>query len=244
MYNTLVIARRELRSYFTTPLAYIFLIIFLLLSAVFTFFIGGFFARGQADLQSFFIFHPWLYLFLIPAVSMRLWAEERRTGTIELLLTLPISTFDAVLGKYLAAWFFCGTALLLTFPIWITVSVLGDPDHGVIFTSYLASFLMAGSFLAIGSCMSALTRNQVISFVLSLAVCFVFMFSGIEMVLSLFDAFLPAVFVKAMATFSFLTHFSGITEGLIDIRDMIFFISLSVLWLFFNVLIVDMKKGV
>ena len=170
--------RRELRSYFATPVAYVFIVIFLMLTGVFTFYLGGFYEREQADLRPFFNFHPWLYLFLVPAVAMRLWAEERKSGTIELLMTLPVSPLQAVVGKFLAAWAFIGIALLLTFPIWITVNYLGDPDNGVILSAYTGSFLMAGGFLAIGSCISATTRNQVIAFVLTVVVCFGFLLAG------------------------------------------------------------------
>ena len=165
MHAVRTIFERELRAYFTTPLAYVFIVIFLALTGSLTFFLGGFFERGQADLAPFFLFHPWLYLFLVPAIAMRLWAEERRSGTIELLMTLPTTTFAAVLGKFLAAWVFAGIALLLTFPMWLTVNWLGDPDNGVILVSYLGSWLMAGAFIAIGACVSALTKNQVIAFV-------------------------------------------------------------------------------
>ena len=167
MRNIFIIAKRELGTYFGTPLAYVFIVIFLALTGALTFYLGGFLYNGEADLHVFFVYHPWVYLLLVPAVAMRLWAEERKTGTIENLMTLPVSTYEAVLGKYLAAWVFCGIALALTFPIWITVNILGDPDNGVIIASYLGSFLMAGAFLAIGSCMSALTKNQVIAFVIA-----------------------------------------------------------------------------
>ena len=160
------IFKREFRSYFATPLALVFLTIFLMLSGFFTFKLGGFYEQGQADLRSFFVWHPWLYLFIVPAISMRLWAEERKTGTVELLFTLPVSLFEAMAGKFLAAWAFIGTSLLLTFPMILTVSFLGDPDLGVIFASYVGSFLMAGTYLAIGMCISAATNNQVISFCL------------------------------------------------------------------------------
>ncbi|RMH06899.1 MAG: ABC transporter permease, partial [Nitrospirae bacterium] len=178
-----VIFRRELAGYFSTPIAAVFLVIFLLLSGAFTFYLGNFFVRGQADLVPFFTFHPWLYLVLIPALAMRLWAEERRSGTIELLFTLPVTLGEAVVGKFLAAWCFTAIALALTFPMWITVNVLGSPDNGVILASYLGSLLMAGGFLAIGSCMSALTKNQVIAFVVSVVVCLGFVLSGFPMVL-------------------------------------------------------------
>ena len=163
--------RRKLKSYFATPVAYVFIVIFLVLMSTFTFYLGNFYERGQADLAPFFVFHPWLYLLLVPAIAMRLWAEERKTGSIELLMTLPVSTTEAVLGKFLASWIFVGIALALTFPIWITVNYLGDPDNGVIFAGYIGSFLMAGAFLSIGCFVSALTRNQVVAFVIAAAVC-------------------------------------------------------------------------
>ncbi len=157
--------RRELASYFATPLAYIFLLIFLVLANLFTFYLGEFFERGQADLNPFFNYHPWLFLFLIPAVSMRLWADERRTGSIELLMTLPVTLWQAVVGKFLAAWAFTTLALVLTFPIWITVNYLGSPDNGAILAAYIGSMLLAAGFLSIGSLASALTRNPVVAFI-------------------------------------------------------------------------------
>lgn len=238
-----VIFRRELASYFSTPLAYVFIIIFLALCGAFTFYIGAFFERGQADLRSFFHFHPWLYLFLIPAVTMRLWAEERKSGTIELLMTLPVSTFDAVMGKFLAAWFFVIISVALTFPIWITVNYLGDPDNGVILASYIGSFLLAGAFLAIGACVSASTKNQVIAFILAAVICFLFLMSGLDLVIDFFRGWLPGFVVNAIASMSFLTHFNAITKGVIDLRDLIFFGSLIAVSLFINVVFVDLKKA-
>lgn len=243
MRNVLVILRREFAGYFTTPLAYVFLVVFLALAGALTFYVGNFFEREQADLEPFFTFHPWLYLFLIPAISMRLWAEERKTGTIELLLTLPVSTSEAVLGKFLAAWAFSGAALGLTFPIWITVNVLGRPDNGVILAGYLGSFVMAGAFLAIGACMSALTKNQVIAFVVACAACFLFILSGTPMVLNFVQSWLPQVLVDAVASFSFLTHFNAIKKGVIDLRDVVFLASLIALFLFANVVLVDSRKA-
>ena len=191
MRNIGLIFRRELAAYFATPLAYIFIIIFLVLAGTLTFFVGSFMERDQADLQAFFSFHPWLYLFLVPALSMRLWAEERRTGSIELLLTMPITMTQAVLGKYLAAWVFTGIALALTAPIWLTVNYLGDPDNGVIVASYVASFLMAGAFMAIGSMISASTKNQVIAFVLTTTICFVLTLAGSPIVIEFFANWAP-----------------------------------------------------
>ncbi len=244
MAGTLTILRRELAGYFTSPLAYVFITIFLMLSGALTFYLGGFFQRGQADLQAFFLFHPWLYLFLIPAVAMRLWAEERKTGTIEFLMTLPVSTGQAVAGKFLAAWAFAGIALLLTFPIWITVNVLGTPDNGVILATYLASWLMAGGFLAIGACLSAVTRNQVIAFVLAAAVCFVFNLAGIELVQNFLRAWTPSFFADAVGSFSFLSNYQAISQGVIDLRHLLFFGSLIGIALLINTLIVDLRKGI
>ena len=243
MRNVLVVFRREFAAYFTTPLAYVFLVVFLALAGALTFYIGNFFEREQADLEPFFTFHPWLYLFLIPAISMRLWAEERKTGTIEVLLTLPVSISEAVLGKYLAAWAFTGVALILTFPMWVTVNVLGRPDNGVILTGYLGSFVMAGAFLAIGACMSALTKNQVIAFVVACAACFLFILSGTPMVLNFVEGWLPQVLVDAIASFSFLTHFNAIKRGVIDLRDVIFLASLIGLFLCANTVLVDLRKA-
>jgi len=243
MRNVAIITRRELAAYFATPLAYIFIVIFLVMSGVFTFFVGGLLQRGQADLQPFFTFHPWLYLFLVPALSMRLWAEERRSGTMELFLTLPIRMIDAVLGKFLAAWIFTGIALALTFPLWITVNLLGEPDNGVIVASYIGSFLMAGAFLAVGSMISACTKNQVIAFVISAAVLFVLTMAGSTVVLDAVRGWAPATLVDIVAGFGFLTHFQSISRGVIDLRDAIYFISVVAVALTANALIVDLKKA-
>ncbi|HCU53530.1 MAG TPA: ABC transporter permease, partial [Gammaproteobacteria bacterium] len=232
MNNIMAIARRELANYFATPVAYVFIVIFLALTGVFTFYLGGFYERGQADLQPFFLYHPWLYLFLIPALSMRLWSEERKAGTIELLMTLPISTWQAVLGKFLAAWAFTTIALFLTFPIWITVNYLGDPDNPVILAGYLGSLLMAGAFLAVGAAISSLTRNQVIAFVITVVLCFGFILSGFPLVLDFFRGWLPHGVVMSIAYLSFWTHFDSITKGVIDLRDVIFFGSFIACWLF------------
>jgi ABC-2 type transport system permease protein len=191
----------------------------------------------------FFAYHPWLYLFLVPAISMRLWAEERRAGTMELLLTLPVPLWATVLGKYLAAWAFTGIALALTFPIWLTVNFLGEPDNGVILASYIGSFLVAGGYLAIGACISATTNNQVIAFVVSVVVCFLFTVSGSPLVLDFFHAWAPMALSEAIASFSFVTHFTAITAGVLDFRDLVFFFSLIALFLAANVVVVDLKKG-
>jgi ABC-2 type transport system permease protein len=210
---------------------------------VFTFYIGNFYGSGVADLQSFFGFHPWLYLFLIPALAMRLWAEERRSGTLELLLTLPVPPWKAVLGKFLAAWAFAGLALALTFPIWLTVNYLGAPDNGVILASYVGSFLMAGAYLAIGAAISAATSNQVIAFIVAVVVCFLFTVSGAPLVLDVFQGWAPLPLMQAISSFSFLTHFTSIAAGVIDLRDVIFFLSLIGLFLFANILIVDLRRS-
>lgn len=237
------IFKRELGSYFDTPVAYVFIVIFLVLNGIFTFYVGGFFERGQADLAPFFEFHPWLYMFLIPAVSMRLWSEERKSGTLELILTLPVSLTASVVGKFLAAWVFTGLALLGTIPIWVTVNYLGDPDNTVIAISYIGSLLMAGGFLSIGSCVSALTKNQVIAFVVSFIICLAFNLSGFPMVLDVFNAWAPQFVVEVIGSFSFLTHFDSIQKGVIDVRDLIFFASLIGFWLFANVLAIEFNKG-
>ena len=238
-----VVFKRELGSYFATPLAYVFIVIFLVLSGVFTFYLGSFFERGQADLSAFFSFHPWLYLFLVPAIAMRLWAEERKAGTIELLMTLPITRTEAVVGKFLAAWVFAGIALLLTFPMVLTVNFLGEPDNGAIVTGYIGSWLMAGGFLAIGSCMSALSKNQVIAFILTVSVSFLFIVSGFPMVLDALSAWSPQVLIDAVASLSFLTRFDAISKGVIDLRDLLYFITLIAAWLAATAVVIDLKKA-
>jgi ABC-2 type transport system permease protein len=243
MNKVIVIFRRELASYFATPLAYVFIIIFLLLTAIFTFQIGGFLERGQADLQAFFRWHPWIYLVLIPAISMRLWAEERNSGSIELLMTLPIELWQAVAGKFLAAWAFAGIALALTFPIWVTVNYLGSPDNGVIVAAYFGSWLMAGGFLAIGMCLSAATRNQVIAFITAALVGFLFLLAGFPLVLDLVRGVLPEQIVEGIASLSFLTHFEAISKGVIDLRDVVYFVALAVFWLMATALVLDLKKA-
>ena len=237
------VCKRELRSYFATPVAYVFIVIFLVLSSAFTFYLGNFYERGQADLLPFFSFLPWLYLFLVPAVSMRLWSEERKSGTIELLLTLPITMWQAVVGKFLAAWFFIGIALALTFPLWITVNYLGDPDNGVIFASYLGAWLMAGAFLAIGSCISAATRNQVVAFILTVVVCFLLVMAGFPLVLDAFRSWAPQMLVDAIASLSFLTHFASISKGVIDLRDLLYFVLMIGFWLYASAIVIDLKKA-
>lgn len=243
MRNIWFIMKRELSGYFATPVAYVFIIIFLLLTGFSTFFVGDFFERGEADLYPFFSVHPWIYILLIPAISMRLWSEERKNGSIELLMTLPVSVIEAVLGKFLAAWAFTGLALILNFPLWITVNYLGSPDNGVIFAGFLGSLLMAGGFLAIGACISATTKNQVIAFVLSLIVSLIFVLSGYGIVLDFFSGWAPVALINAISSFSFLTHFDAISKGVIDMRDMLYFASVIIVWLFANAVVVNARKA-
>ena len=221
------IAKRELSSYFTSPVAYVFLVIFLLLAGFFTFTAGAFFERGEASLGAFFSWHPWLYLVLVPAVGMRLWAEERRSGTIELLLTMPIAPWQAILGKFLASWIFLAVALVLTFPVVITVNVLGSPDNGMIVAGYIGSFLLAGAYLALSCLTSALTRNQVVAFILSVVACLFLILAGFTPVTDLLSRWASASFVDAVAAFSVITHFDGFQKGVIDSRDLFFFLSVT-----------------
>jgi ABC-2 type transport system permease protein len=243
MRNVGIIMRRELISYFATPLAYIFLLIFLVLANLFTFYLGGFFERGQADLNPFFTYHPWLFLFLIPAVSMRLWAEERRSGSIELLMTLPVTLWQAVVGKFLAAWAFIILALVLTFPLWITVNYLGSPDNGAILAAYIGSMLLAAGFLSIGSLASALTRNPVVAFIVGIAACFVFLVAGFPLVLDAFRGWAPQFLVDAVGSLGFLTHYEAISKGVIDIRDLIYFGLLITWFLLATAVVLDVRKS-
>lgn len=238
-----IIFKREFTSFFATPLAYVFLLIFLVLSSVFTFYLGGFYESGQANLNPFFNFHPWLYLFLVPALAMRMWAEERKSGTIELLMTLPITRFESVVGKFLAAWVFAGIALLLTFPMVLTVNYLGDPDNGAILTGYLGSWLLVGAYLSVGSCMSALTKNQVIAFILTVSLCFLFVVSGFSLVLDVFNGWAPQWLLDVVASFSFLTRFQAISKGVIDVRDLLYFLSFITAWLMATAVVIDLKKA-
>ena len=238
-----IIFRREFTSFFATPLAYVFLLIFLVLSSVFTFYLGGFYESGQASLNPFFNFHPWLYLFLVPALAMRMWAEERKSGTIELLMTLPITRFESVVGKFLAAWVFAGIALLLTFPMVLTVNYLGDPDNGAILTGYFGSWLLVGAYLAVGSCMSAWAKNQVIAFILTVSLCFVFVVSGFSLVLDAFNGWAPQWLLDVVASFSFLTRFQAISKGVIDVRDLLYFLSFIAAWLMATAVVIDLKKA-
>jgi gliding motility-associated transport system permease protein len=243
MSGVLAVFKRELKSYFATPIAYVFIVIFLIASGLCTFYFLGFYESGQADLSAFFYMHPWLYLFLVPALSMRLWAEERKSGSIELLMTLPLEMWQAVTGKFLAAWVFTGIALALTFPIWITVNYLGKPDNGVIFAAYLGSFFMAGSFLAIGACISAATKNQVIAFILSFITCFMLLAVGVQLVQQVLSAWAPQWLVDGLASLSFQTHFDFISKGVIDLRDLVYFALLIGMCLYANAIVLQLKKA-
>ena len=235
--------RRELGGYFATPVAYVFLVIFVALAGVLAFYAGRFLERGQADLQPFFSFHPWLYLVLIPALAMRLWAEERRAGTIEFLLTLPVRPTQAVIAKFLAAWVFAAVALVLTAPMWLTVAYLGSPDHGVILASYIGSFLLAGAYLAIGSALSALSRSQAVAFILAAAACFVLTVLGSPVALAIASGWAPPGVVEALATFSVLAHFDDIARGVIDLRAIVFLGSTILLFLVVNVLVLERVRA-
>ncbi|MFT6778286.1 MAG: ABC-2 type transport system permease protein [Paraglaciecola sp.] len=243
MDNISILFRREFSSFFATPIAYVFIGIFLVLSGVCTFFVGGFYERGQADLIPFFNFHPWLYLFLVPAIAMRSWSEERKSGTIELLMTLPISTWQAMLAKHFAAWAVLGLSLLLTFPLWLTVNYLGDPDNGIIAAAYFGSWLMAGAYLSIGMCMSALTKNQVVAFILSVVVCFVFVVSGSNIVLDAFKSWAPSIVIDVVVSFSFLTHFEAMAKGVIALDNLMYFLLVTICWLFAGLVLIEQKKA-
>jgi ABC-2 type transport system permease protein len=233
--NIKTIAKRELLAYFTSPVAYVFIVIFLLLNGFFTFMVGGFFERGEASLaNSFFMWHPWFYLFLVPAVGMRLWADERRVGTLELLLTMPIAPWEAIVGKFVASWLFLGLALVLTFPVVLTVNYLGSPDNGVIFAAYVGSWLMAGAYLAVSCITSAITRSQVVSFIISVVACLFLILAGFPPVINLLQnvAHNWQWLVDLITSFSVITHFEGFQKGVLDSRDIIFFLSAIVFSLF------------
>ena len=241
--KTYIILDRELKGYFRTPLASIFLLVFLALSSGMTFFLGRFFERDQADLTAFFSWHPWLFLVLMPAIGMRLWAEERRSGTIELLITLPVTNTQLVVGKFLASWIFTLIALILTMPIWITVNYLGEPDNHVILISYFGSWLIAWAFLALTSCLSALTKNQVIAFIISSISGFVLIMAGFNLVLSAVRSWSPNWITETISSMSFLSHFSRIQMGVFDLSTLVFSISMIILCLWINVQLVQVKKA-
>ena len=242
-HNIFTLMKRELGGYFTSPIAYVFLVIFLLLTGFFTFTVGNFFERGEASLVSFFTWHPWLYLFLVPAVGMRLWSEERRLGTLELLLTMPITAAQAIIGKFLACWAFLALALALTFPVVGTVYYLGHPDGGAIFAGYLGSLLLAGAYLAVTVATSAMTRNQVISFILSVVICFFLILAGWEPVTSLLVRWAPAGLVDLVTGFSVMPHFASFQRGVVDFRDLLFFASVIVFSLFGTSVILRGLRG-
>lgn len=243
MRNIWTLVKRELHGYFVTPVAYVFIVVFLLLNGICTFYFGDFLGRGQADLVSFFSFHPWIYAVFIPAISMRLWSEERRSGSIELLFTLPISTWQAVLGKYLAALYFAAISLAMTFPLWVVVNYLGKPDNGVIVACYIGSLFMAAGFLAIGAAVSALTKNQVISFVITLLLCLLINLLGFPIVLDFARTLLPRVLVDTIRDFSFLTNYDTISRGIIELRSVVYFASLILLGIFANAVIIENKRA-
>lgn len=243
MSRTITVMKRELSAYFQTPVAYVFMVVFLLSTGAFTFYLGDYFTRGVADLQPFFMWHPWLYLFLVPAISMRLWAEERRSGTIELIMTLPVRTRELVVGKFLAAWIVIILTLCGTAPLWITVNYLGEPDNGVILASYIGSTLMAGAYLSIGSAVSAATSNQIIAFVVSAAICMVFAMMGFSLVVNFLEGWMPQFMITSLASLSVLTHFQDITKGILPIKSIIYFATIILFWLFATHHIVAYVKG-
>jgi ABC-2 type transport system permease protein len=238
-----IIMRRELGSYFATAIAYVVLVFFLLLAGLFGFGFGGLYERQQADLAPFFNFLPWLYLILIPAVSMRLWAEERNRGSIELLLTQPVTLWQAVLGKFLAAWIFVGIALALTFPVWLTINYLGNPDNGAIFASYLGALFVAGGFLALGSLMSTLTKSQLVAFLISAIACFLFIIVGYPVVTDWFNGWAPAWLVNAIASLSFYTHYENIAKGVLDLRDVLYYALVTVFFLLASTVMLESRKS-
>jgi ABC-2 type transport system permease protein len=237
------ILTRELHGYFTSALAYVFIVIFLLLLGFFTFYVSNFFEVGQADLRGFFQWHPWVYLFLVPAVAMRLWSEERRLGTIELLMTMPVTVTQIILGKFLAAWLFIGIALALTFPMVLTVIYLGDPDLGTIFSAYVGSFLMAGAFLSVGGMTSALSRSQVVSFILAVVICLFFILAGFTPVTSVVSGWAPIWVVNLLSELSFLSHFLSLQRGVLDLTDVVYFVSIICFMLYLNGVIIQTRKS-
>ncbi len=241
--NTKGIIKRELAGYFGSPVAYVFLVIFLVLCGFFTFYVSHFYELEQADLRAFFEWHPWIFLFLVPAVGMRLWADERRTGTIELILTLPVTLPEVVVGKFIAAWLFIGLGLFLTFPLVLTVSYLGDPDLGAVFCAYLGSFLLAGAYLSVGSMTSSMTRNQVISFILSVIICLFLVLAGWPPVIEILSGWSPLWLIDVISGFSFMPHFQSMERGVLDLRDIIYYISVIFFMLFSNGVVLQNRKA-
>lgn len=238
-----VLTKREFMSFFATPVAYVFIAIFLIMSGIMTFNLGDLYERGQADLLPFFNFHPWLYLFLVPAFAMRSWSEERRSGSIELLMTLPITPLQAMAAKFLSAWLVLGLALVLTFPLWLTINYLGDPDNGVVLAAYIGSWLMAGAFLAVGICMSAISKSQIVAFILAVSVSFLFVLSGSDVVLQAFKGWLPTAAIDVIASLSFLQHFDSIAKGVLSARDVGYFLVVILCWLYAGLVIIEEKKA-
>ena len=241
--NIQSITRRELGGYFGSPVAYVFIVIFLVLCGFFTFYISNLYETGQAELRAFFQWHPWIYLFLVPAVGMRLWSDERRTRTIELILTLPVTLFQIILGKFIAAWIFIGIALGLTFPLVLTVIYLGDPDLGAVISTYLGSFLLAGAYLSVGSMTSAMTKNQVISFILSVMVCLFLVLAGWSPILQILSGWAPVWLIDVVSGFSIMPHFASMERGVLDLRDIFYFLSIIFFMLFANGLILQNRKA-
>ncbi len=241
--NTKGIIKRELAGYFGSPVAYVFLVIFLVLCGFFTFYVSHFYELEQADLRAFFEWHPWIFLFLVPAIGMRLWADERRTGTIELILTLPVTLPEVVVGKFIAAWLFIGLGLFLTFPLVLTVGYLGDPDLGAVFCAYLGSFLLAGAYLSVGSMTSSMTRNQVISFILSVIICLFLVLAGWPPVIEILSGWSPLWLVDVISGFSFMPHFQSMERGVLDLRDILYYISVIFFMLFSNGVVLQNRKA-
>lgn len=238
-----ILTKREFMSFFATPVAYVFIAIFLIMNGIMTFNMGGLYERGQADLLPFFNFHPWLYLFFVPAFAMRSWSEERRSGSIELLMTLPVTPLQTMAAKFLSAWLVLGLALVLTFPLWLTVNYLGDPDNGIIVAAYIGSWLMSGAFLAVGICMSAITKSQIVAFILAVTVSFLFVLSGSEVVLQAFKGWLPTAAIDVVASLSFLQHFDAIAKGVLSLRDVGYFVIVILTWLYAGLVIIETKKA-
>ncbi len=236
------VAKRELNAYFNSAVAYVFIVIFLLLSGFFTFYVSNWFEAGQADLRSFFQWHPWIYIILVPAIAMRLWAEEKRLGTLEIVLTLPLKPSEVILGKFIAAWLFIGLALGLTFPMVLSVVYLGQPDLGAIASGYLGSFLMAGAFLGIGTATSAMTSNQVVSFILAVVTCLFFILAGYPPTINIISGWAPLWLIRTLENIGFISHFSSVSRGVIDLRDMLYFLSFMILGLYCNSLLLDWQR--
>ena len=241
--NIKAIMKRELGGYFTSPIAYVFLVIFLLLTGVFTFTFGGFFDRGEASLGSFFVWLPWLFLFLVPAVGMRMWAEERRGGTIELLLTMPVLPWHAIVGKFLASWLFLAIALAMTFPVVLTVNLLGSPDNGIIVGGYIGALLLSGAYLAVTSMTSAMTRNQVVSFIIAVVLCLGLILIGFTPVTDLLSRWMGPDLIDTVASFGVLTHYDGFQRGVLDSRGVLFFVSVIVFALFVTAVLIRRRMG-